>query len=118
MDKGKSTSRGRRLTPEEADKYRTIRAEVEAERPAVEAEIRSRMVELDELAGIFSELRRIREQQGLSLSDLHTRTGIDRSTLSKLENGQRANFTLDTVVRYADAVGKHVMFALSDKPAS
>lgn len=108
-------SRGRRLTPEEAAKYRQARADIETERPAIEAEIRSRMAELDELASVFSELRRIREQQGLSLADLHARTGIDRSTLSKLENGQRANFTLDTVVRYADAVGKQVMFALADK---
>jgi len=36
------------------------------------------------------------------------------SALSKLENGQRANPTVETVVRYAAAVGKRLMVSLAD----
>jgi transcriptional regulator with XRE-family HTH domain len=34
-------------------------------------------------------LRRVREQRGMTLTELSTRTGISKSTLSRLENGQR-----------------------------
>ena len=34
-------------------------------------------------------LRRVREQRGLTLTEAATRTGISKSTLSRLENGQR-----------------------------
>lgn len=111
----KQTTRDRRLTPEEAAKYRKIREQIEQEKPEINARIRAHMVEVTDLAKIFSELRKVREQQGMSLTDLQDKTGIDRASLSKLETGQRANFTLETVVRYAEAVGKHVQFVLSEK---
>jgi hypothetical protein len=41
-------------------------------------------------------------------------TGMDRSALSKLETGQRANPTMETFVRYAEAVGKRLVFSLAD----
>ncbi len=110
------TTRDRRLTAEEAAKYRKIREQIEQEKPEINARIRAHMAEVTDLAKIFSELRRVREKQGMSLTDLQDKTGIDRASLSKLETGQRANFTLETVVRYAEAVGKHVQFVLSEKP--
>ena len=41
-------------------------------------------------------LRDVRAQRGLTLTELSERTGISKSTLSRLENGQRRP-TLDTV---------------------
>ena len=111
----KQTTRDRRLTPEEVAKYRKIREQIEQEKPEINSRIRAHMAEVTDLAKIFSELRRVREQQGMSLTELQDKTGIDRASLSKLETGQRANFTLETVVRYAEAVGKHVQFVLSEK---
>ena len=55
-----------------------------------------------------------REAKGLSLADLTERTGMDRSALSKLETGQRANPTVETLVRYAEAVGKRLVVSLAD----
>ena len=52
---------------------------------------------------------------GLSLSDLTEITGIDRSALSKLETGQRPNPTIETLARYAEAVGKHLHVSLADE---
>lgn len=108
-------SRGRKLTTEEAARYRKIRAEVEQNKSAITAEARAPYRELQQLAGVFAELRKERESQGLSLSDLQERTGIDRSALSKLETGQRANYTLETLLRYAQAVGKRIVFQLADR---
>ena len=45
------------------------------------------------------------------------RTGIERSTLSRLENDAAANPTVDTLVKYADAVGKKVLVVLADADA-
>ena len=39
---------------------------------------------------------------------------MDRSALSKLETGQRANPTVKTLVRYAEGVGKRLVVSLTD----
>jgi DNA-binding XRE family transcriptional regulator len=108
--------RGRKLTSEEAAEYRQIRAQVEAEKPAINARIRQQLARAGALAELFAELKRTREAMGLSLSDMQARTGIDRSTISKLETGRRTNYTLETALRYADALGKQVLVTLADKP--
>lgn len=41
------------------------------------------------LAGVGPRLRRVRERRGLTLAELAAATGISKSTLSRLENGQR-----------------------------
>jgi transcriptional regulator with XRE-family HTH domain len=48
------------------------------------------------------------------VADVTERTGMDRSALSKLETGQRPNPTVDTLVRYAEAVGKRLVVSLKD----
>lgn len=110
----KETVRDRRLTEQEAVKYREIREMIAEELPELRARAKARLEELRELTEVFAELKKVREAQGLSLGDLHRLTGIDRSALSKLERGERVNFTVDTVVRYAAALGKHVVFQLAD----
>src|SRR6266851_3309752 len=68
----------------------------------------------DRFAELLRGLKAAREAQGLSLADLTARTGMDRSALSKLETGRRPNPTLETLVRYAEAVGKRLMVSLAD----
>ena len=41
------------------------------------------------LDGVATRLRRVREQRGFTLTEMAERTGISKSTLSRLENGQR-----------------------------
>jgi len=110
----KEIVRDRRLTEEEAAKYREIRALVAAELPELRARARARLHELREVTEVFAELKRIREARGLSLGELQRLTGIDRSALSKLERGERVNFTIDTVTRYAAALGKQVLLQIAD----
>ena len=110
----KRTIRGRRLTPEEAAKYKAIRDQVAEELPDLIARHHERMAPLDQLDALFLQLKDAREAKGLSLSDVEELTGMDRSALSKLETGQRANPTVETLARYAEAVGKRLVVSLAD----
>ncbi len=60
------------------------------------------------------ELKQAREQAGLSLADVARRCGIDKAALSRLENGQNANPTIDTLWRYAAALGKRLLLGAAD----
>ncbi len=106
--------RKRRLTAEEASKYQKIREQVAQELPEIFARIHRRMAALDELQELLRQLKTAREAKGLSLADMTELIGIDRSALSKLESGQRTNPTVETLVRYAEAVGKRLIVSLDD----
>lgn len=41
-------------------------------------------------------------------------TGIEKNNLSRLEHASHPHPTLDTLCRYADAVGKKIVIALVD----
>jgi len=110
----KRITRTRRLTAEESAKYKSIRAKVAEELPDLLARHHERMATLDQLAILLQQLKAAREAKGLSLADLTELTGMDRSALSKLETGQRANPTVDTLVRYAEAVGKRLVVSLTE----
>ena len=106
--------RDRRLTPEEAAKYRKVREQVEAELPELVARHHRRTEAFEMLEALLPQLKAAREAKGLSLADLTKLTGMDRSAISKLETGQRPNPTIDTLVRYAEAVGKRLVIALAN----
>src|ERR1700736_4139899 len=110
----KRITRNRRLTPEEAAKYKAIREQVAEELPDLIACHHERMAIVDQLQELVKQLKAAREAKGLTLSDLTERTGMDRSALSKLETGQRSNPTIGTLIRYAEAVGKRLVVSLTD----
>jgi transcriptional regulator with XRE-family HTH domain len=58
----------------------------------------------DALAGVGSRLRALRLQQGTTLTDLSTETGVSVSTLSRLESGERRP-TLGLLLPLASAYG-------------
>jgi len=106
----------RELTPEEKARQLKGRAEALAEKPAMMAIGRKHKkaaeTRLAELRTVFTALKAEREAQGLSLADMSERTGLTREAISKLENLVRGNPTLETVERYATALGKHVVLQL------
>src|SRR4051794_156938 len=57
---------------------------------------------------LMHQLKEARAEAKLSLADLAQRTAIDRGYLSKLENMQQENTTLETVTRIADALGLEI----------
>ena len=65
---------------------------------------------------LLRHLKAAREAAGLTLADLSARCGIDQPALSRLENGHTPNPTLDTLWRYAAAVGKRLLLSSEDVP--
>jgi DNA-binding XRE family transcriptional regulator len=108
----KRITRDRRLTPEEAAKYKEVREQVAEELPELIDRHHKRMAVRDELAELLRQLKAAREAKGVSLADMMKLTGMDRSALSKLETGQRPNPTVETLARYAEAVGKRLVVSL------
>lgn len=113
----KRITRNRRLTKEEVAKYDKIREQVDKELPELVARHHERMTAQNQLQDVVSELKASREAMGLSLADVAQLTGMDRSALSKLETGNRANPTVATLIRYAVAVGKTLKISLADDAA-
>ncbi len=106
--------RDNRLSAGQAAKYKAIRERVAEEVPDLVRRHEERTAALDNVQELVKQLKAAREAEGLSLADMTERTGMDRSALSRLETGQRTNPTVETLVRYAEAVGKHLVVALSD----
>ena len=108
-------------TPEEQARLKQVREQFQQQRPSP-----------DELAasGEYNEpipqgeylfvrqvavaLRQAREAAGLSLADVEARSGIDKAALSRLETGQQINPTVNTLARYAHALGKKWAWTLTD----
>src|SRR6476660_6261867 len=65
------------------------------------------------LMAFLKRMRELREEDGLSLADVAERTGMDKAFVSRLELG-RGNPTVDTLARYAAALGKRVVFGMED----
>ncbi len=106
-------------TPEEQRQLKEIREKFRRERPSLEqllasgdaTEVVSHGEYLD-LLRLLGALKERREALGLSLADVAARSGMDRSAISRLENGAYLNPTLDTLYRYASALGAEIGFSV------
>ena len=58
---------------------------------------------------LIHELKKVRQAAGLTLAAVSKHTGMDQATLSRLENGRQPNPTVDTLWRYARAVGRQLV---------
>ena len=63
---------------------------------------------------LLHELKQARLAAGITLADVADRSGIDETTLSKLENGRQRNPTADTLWRYANGVGKRLLLTFAN----
>jgi len=68
------------------------------------------------LRDLARDLRAERERQGLSLTDIAARSGIDRAAIHKIEIMVNKNPTMDTLERYAAALGKQLTIGVVDGP--
>lgn len=66
------------------------------------------------LEDVMGALKTARTQQGLTLADITESTGIATPNLSNLENSADANPTIQTLLRYAGALGKTIRVVLED----
>jgi DNA-binding Xre family transcriptional regulator len=113
---GERILRDRRLTDEEAGHYQQIREQVAADLPDIRRQAKAAKPRIL-LKHVLKKLREERQCQGLSLADINARSGIDRGTLSKMENDEDPNVTMNTLMRYAQAVGKVILVQLEEDAA-
>ncbi len=119
---GKRTQKKIAWTAEDRARHKAIREQF-ASRPTIEElEASGELVGEEMTLATFREidktlnrLKKAREQAGLSLTDLAQRTGMDKATLSRLENGRNGNPTLETLSRIARALGKEIVLVLRDQ---
>ena len=102
-------------TPEELAELKAERERFSRERPGLDDLIASGEFEgpfdhgnVMSLLGAVAELKRRRDEQGLSLATVSERSGLDTGLLSRLENGKILNPMLTTLWRYAGALGVQV----------
>lgn len=69
-----------------------------------------------------NQVKRVREQLGLTQEGLSKKSGISRSVLANIENNRANNYTAKTMIAIADALNKRVdelffvtMSTISDK---
>lgn len=112
-------------TPEETVRLRAIRERFQRERPTLEDLIASGECEPPIPQGAYRALRLLlsvlkeaREGLKLSLADVAERSGIDKAALSRLETGKQLNPTIDTLWRYAHAVGKRLTWLADDEASA
>lgn len=111
-------------SPEERARIQAIRERFQGERPTHDELIASGEYEgpipADALVSYFAAMAKLkseRQRQGLTLSDVSDRSGLDVGLLSRLENGKVVNPTLATLWRYADALGRTVTLDIGDPAA-
>ena len=118
MDKKIGKRIYREATAEEKARHQRIREQIQEELPDIRKRAKQKLGEAIKhgipIQHAVALLKAERERKGLSLSDMKERTGIERSTLSRLENHEDANPTINTLTRYANAVGKKVLVVLTD----
>ena len=107
-------TRDRRLTPEEAAKYREVRQQIAGELPEHVARHQARLEAREQLEKLLKELRAEREKRGLDLTDLTRLTGLKPSAVATLEADSSPDPTIETLARYAEVVGKRLTVSLTD----
>jgi len=115
IDHGTHVSVYRKFTPEEKAWYQQVLAETLAEKDELIAEARAAFARVERLRHVLAALKQARVAKGMSLSDVDRLTGIGKGNLSRLENDPRANPTLETLLRLADALGLDLRVVLDDK---
>ena len=101
----------RKMTAKELKEHRAIRAQIENEKPEIMSLGRRLLARQARLREALADLKATRESLGLSLAEVGERTGIGKANLSRLENARNPNPKLDTLARYAEALGKDLVLS-------
>lgn len=111
----KAKSRIPPRTPRQRAEEKSVRDYFQRERPTLEQLLASgeydgpfEQGEYIEMRIALTNLKKEREKSGLTLSQVSKKSGIDKGALSRIENGLQTNPTLDTLYRYARALGREL----------
>jgi ribosome-binding protein aMBF1 (putative translation factor) len=112
-------------TPEQMAELRAVRESFQREQPGQDELVASgdydgpfRQGDIMTLLSALATLKRERERQGLSLAEISERSGLDKGMISRLENGKILNPTVNTLWKYANAVGMTVSMSAEKAPAT
>ena len=118
--KARRISRASRKTAEERAREKTLREKLQREKPSLEDLIRDGECDPDavmtmgmyfDVQGALQALKRERLRSRLSIGDVAKRSGLDRAVVSRLETGKQDNPTVATLMRYAAALGKRLVWS-------
>ena len=97
-----------------------LRAIAEKEKPEILAEGRrikaASQAMSAHLKGVMVLLKAVRKSQGVTLDEIAIRTGIQKSSLSRLENSEDSNVTINTLYRIADALDYDIQVSVVPPP--
>ncbi|HEV3122846.1 MAG TPA: helix-turn-helix transcriptional regulator [Isosphaeraceae bacterium] len=106
-------------TAEQRAQHRAIHEKTKRERPAPDELFARGEVDepvplghVVELRALLKQLKKEREDRGLSLTDVSERSGQTRAMISRLENGWNLNPNLATLFEYAYGIGVGINLAV------
>ncbi len=102
------------LNATESRAYGRLLAKVEADRPQLESWARAGFARDRHMREVLRLLKEARVERGISLAELQKRTGIAKGNLSNLETDPAANPTIETILRYAQAIGVDLRIRITD----
>lgn len=118
--KARRVFRANRKSIKEQARERTLREELQRDKPALEDLVRTGQCDPDAVMtmGMYFDiqlaLRDLKQERvacGLTIADVAERSGLDRAVISRLENGKQDNPTVATLMRYAAALGKRFLWS-------
>ena len=121
--KAQRVVRPKRKTAEERASERALREKLRQEKPPSEAGVDTGTSDpaaaltlrmYSEVRSALQALRGERERSGLTIAEVADRSGLDRTVVSRLENGKEDNPTIATLMRYAAAIGKRLKWSYED----
>jgi DNA-binding phage protein len=68
-----------------------------------------------DFAVFMASASKAREGRGLTISQVAERMGVDHAVVSRLESGKQSNPTVNTVMRYVEAIGLRVDWGLAER---
>ena len=104
----------RPATAAERKRHQQIREQIEKEKPELTELGRKIKAEHVRLKETLKALRETRQAMGITLDELAERSGIAKPNLSRLENNPNPNPTIETLNRYAEALGKELLITIAD----
>jgi len=119
MSKRQVKTRRIEATPEQRQTQRELARQIDRDEAAeIKTTGRRMLARHRRLREAVAMLKQERERLNLSLDEVGRRSGIGKVNLSRLENSPTANPTLDTLARYAEAIGKDVFVTVRDLGAA
>ena len=104
----------KRIGPRNVKNLKALAQRIEDEESAsIVARGRAAFARHERLRSIVERLKTRRLSQGMSLAVIARKSGIAKPNLSRLENNEHMTPTLDTLERYARAVGMTIQVKLS-----